>query len=1004
MKNFMCVVVSVIILLGGFIFAQEQGGELRGIVKEEGGEPLPGVMVKAVSEALIRETTAVTNASGRYRLFQLPAGKYTLTFSLTGFATIIRQEVEIILGRTLSLDIVMTPATLKEESVVIGEAPVVDVTKSATTYEITKDMFDKLPRGRNFESIVYMASGVNEETAQLNGTSFDGASSCENMYYFDGMNTTHVQYGYAGQGMVFENVTEVQVKDSGYEAQYGGSMGGVINVITRSGGNKYHGEAINYFESSHLAGGERPNLLLDPYNPEQATYKTYLKDNHSVYEVGFNLGGYLIKDRLWFFASYVPRFETTKRTGVFVDLPTSNAQFKESQRADRALVKLTFQPLSRLRMNLSFNNDYSQFRGSLPTQDGLSDPNYDYAQDGRNYPTWTASFNADFTASNNLLINIRAGRYRGNTYSIVEPPPDPRYYFEFSNIDMPGVPADMVHGVDWHSTPYDAGWAYRRGIEARWSASIDATYFMSLAGEHALKAGFNWDRNQRDNWNALAHDYYYLDWGVDYSSPNLGDVPTQYGYFYAVDPAGDIYAPNTDRYSFYVQDSWTMFKRLTINVGVRAEKESYPSFVDPTSLTAKEHPEYLNDFIKFGFGDKIAPRLGFAYDIFGDSRLKVFGSYGIYYDVMKLHMSAATGGATWVEHYYRIPEWLIQDFRLPEYNHQQNNPPAELAPYYLESRNLYIPSFNMFQPDMKPYSKMEYSFGLQGKVSEDISFSARYLHNHILWAIEDIGVETPEGSSYYIGNPGSDWINGNYAESGIVPAGVKCPKAKRTYDSLDLGLDKRFSKSWMGGFHYTLSRLWGNMSGLASSDEHGRQDPNTLRYFDGWWLAYTQNYPQESTGLLNTDRTHQFKFYGAYSFGFGLTVGTYVFAASGTPESTELYINDMRGFYPAGREDMARTPFLWRADVYAEYKIKLSEKYAIQLNANIYNVTNNRIAQRIYNRYNLQGVWLPWQTLVNGFDYLQVVKEQNLLLDPRYGREFYFQSPLSVRLGVKFIF
>jgi len=615
-------VVSVITLLGGFVFAQEQAGELRGIVKEEQGEPLPGVAVSATSAALMGQATAVTDQSGRYRLLRLPPGKYTITFSLAGFATIIRQEVQIILGRTLALDIVMKPAALNAETIVIGQAPVVDVTKSATTYDITKENFNKLPRGRDFESIIYIASGVNQETAQLNGTSFDGASSSENMYYFDGMNTTHIQYGYAGQGMVFENVDEVQVKDSGYEAQYGGSMGGVINIITRSGGNQYHGEALVYFESSHLTGGERPNLLLDPYNTENADYVTYLKDYHSLYEVGFNLGGYMIKDKLWFFGSFIPNSQITKRTGVFADLPTSNAQFKQTQRADRASLKLTFQPLSRLRMNLSFNNDYSQFRGSLPTQDGLSDPNYDYSQDGRNYPKWTASFNADFTASNNLLINVRAGRYRGNTYSIVDPPPDPRYYFIYSNVDMPGVPADMVHGADWHSYPYDSGWAYKRDIEARWSASIDATYFMNLAGEHALKAGFNWDRNQRDTWWALAHDYYYFYWGVDYSSPNLGNVPTKYGYFEAVDPAGDIYAPNTDRYSFYVQDSWTIFKRLTLNVGVRAEKESYPSFVDPTSLTAKEHPELLNDFIKFGFGDKIAPRLGFALDILGTADLR----------------------------------------------------------------------------------------------------------------------------------------------------------------------------------------------------------------------------------------------------------------------------------------------------------------------------------------------------------------------------------------------
>jgi len=1004
MKNKLVLLVSLVILCGGLILAQEQTGELRGIVKEEGGEPLPGVAVKAASAALIRDVTALTDQNGRYRILQLPPGKYTLTFSLAGFTTITREEIVVSLGKTLSLDIVMTPATLEAESVVIGQAPVVDVTKSATTYEITKDMFDKLPKGRDFESIVYIAAGVNEETAQLNGTSFSGASSSENMYFFDGMDTTDVQSGYSGQGIVFENVEEVQVKDSGYAAEFGGSMGGVINVITRSGGNKFHGEGVLYFESSALTAEERPGLWLNPYDPSEAGYVTYPKDGHSVYEVGFNLGGYLIKDRLWFYASYIPRSETFQRTGVFVDEPTSTEEYTQSLRGDRILLKLTLMPISELRMNLSYANDYSRYRGSLPSQDGLSDPNYNYGQDGRNHPIWSASFNADYTPRDNLLVNVRAGRYYANTYSIVDPPPYPRYYFIFSNIDMPGVPEDMVHGEDWRSYPYDAGWDYRKHVEARWSAAMDVSYFIDLAGEHALKAGFGWNRGERDTWEALAHDYNYLCWGVDYSSPNLGDVPTEYGYFYAVDPAGDIYNIHSDRFAIFVQDSWTIAKRLTLNFGVRLESENYPSFVDPASDLAKEHPEYLNDFIKFDFADKIAPRLGFAYDIFGDSRLKVFGSWGLYYDVMKLHMSAATGGATWVEHYYRIPEWMIQNFRLPEYNHQMNNPPADLAPYFLESLNQYIPSFDMFQPDMEPYSKMEYSFGVQAKVSEDISFSARYLHNHILWAIEDIGVLDPEGSSYYIGNPGSDWINSKYAESDVIPDGVKCPKATRKYDSLDIGLDKRFSNSWMAGFHYTLSRLWGNMSGLASSDEHGRQDPNTSRYFDGWWLPFAQNFPEESLGLLNTDRPHQFKLYGAYSFDFGLTVGTNIFAASGTPESTELYINDMSGYYPIGRSDMGRTPFLWRVDAYAEYQIRIAAKYALQLSANIYNVTNNRIAQRLYNTYNLEGYWLTNEQLVAGFDYLQVVQEQNLLLDPRYGKEFYFQSPLAVRLGVKFLF
>ncbi len=1004
MKRSLCALIGLTVLLSGVAFAQEQTGELRGVVREAQGEVLPGVGVRATSPSLIGEATAVTDATGRYRLLRLPPGIYTLSFSLSGFSTVTHQEVQIILGRTLALDIVMTPAALQAETVVIGKAPVVDVTKSASTFEITKEMFDKLPRGRTFESIIAIAAGVNEETAQLNGISFDGSSSSENMFFFDGMDTSDVRAGFPGQTMVFEDMEEVQVKSSGYEAQYGGSMGGVINVITRSGGNAFRGEGVFYMSSSALTGNVRPELEMrynEPSDSYEAYYATYPKDRQGVYEVGFNLGGYIIKDKLWFYASYLPRFGVTNRDVSFADEPVTGT-FKEKRRNDRAAIKLTWQPFAKLRTNLSFNNDYSNWRGTLPDKNGRSDPGYDYGIDGENLPTWTASFNADWTVSNNFLVNVRAGRYYSNDVNITRPPTYPRYYFIYSNADIPGVPADQVHDADWHSLPYV--WWNQKNVESRWSSALDLTYYFDVGGEHVAKAGFNWTRAHRQNYSGLAQDYYYFCWGQDYWSPNLGDVPTEFGYFYVVDPGADMYSVNSDRYNLYLQDSWTIGKRLTLNLGVRMESEVYPSFLDRNSDLAKEHPEYLQDFINFGFGDKIAPRLGFAYDILGDSRFKLFGSYGVYYDVMKLHMSAAPGGALWEEHYYTIPASLIANFELPEYQHLADNPPADLAPYYLESFNQYIPSFDMVDKNIKPYSKMEYTLGFQTKLSEDISASVRYLHNQIRWAIEDIGVIVPDGSSYYIANPGSDYINQKYAESSVIPGGVTCPKAVRKYDSFDIGVDKRFSHAWMAGFHYTLSRLWGNMSDLASSDEDGRQDPNTSRYFDGWWLAYTQNYPNQNLGILPTDRPHQFKFYGAYTFNFGLTVGSSLFAFSGTPESTELSINDMDGFYPLGRGDMGRNPFLWRMDLYAEQTVKLAGKYALHFMLNVQNLTNNRIAYRTFNTYNQEGFWLTNDQLIQGFDYSQIVQDQNILLDPRFGKQFYFQPPIAVNLGVKFSF
>jgi len=285
---------------------------------------------------------------------------------------------------------------------------------------------------------------------------------------------------------------------------------------------------------------------------------------------------------------------------------------------------------------------------------------------------------------------------------------------------------------------------------------------------------------------------------------------------------------------------------LTLNFGVRAEKEDIPSFVDPESQAAIDHPEFLEPPIAFDFVDKLAPRFGFAYDVFGDASLKVFGSAGIYYDVMKLDMAEGSyGGYKWLAHYYLIPPSVVTDWMVGERDHPSTD--ADLANYFIETLDWRIPSYDTTQPSsgtnaMKPYSKMELSFGVQRQLFQDVSITVRYLHNKILWAIEDIGVQTPAGEQYYNGNPGSDWINEIYAEqaaidpTNYVPVGVNCPRAKRNYHSVDIGFDKRFSNDWMAGLHYTWSKLWGNFAGLASSEEHGRKDPNVERYFDAWFL------------------------------------------------------------------------------------------------------------------------------------------------------------------------
>ena len=1005
MKKFLIALLAIGVLFFGVSKAQEQTGELIGTITDENGEPLPGVTVEARSPSLIGVTTSVSDEMGRFRLLRLPPGTYSITFSLPGFATVKREEVEVRLGRTYRLDITMKPATIEEEVTVVGEAPLVDIRKSATTYEISKEMIAKLPRGRNFTSVITIAPGVKEES-ELAGISFDGASSSENMYFIDGVDTTTMYDGVSGQNIMFEFVEEVQVKSSGYEAQYGGSMGGVINVVTRSGGNEFHGEILLYHNSSRLDGEPRPSLRIAPYDVTRYEYIAYPEDDWNQFEIGFALGGYFIKDRLWFFSSYIPRFRITHRDGIFLTDPSKNAEFTQSRQWHNASIKLTAQPIKNLRTSLSWTTDYYQWRGSLPSQAGTSNPDYNYAGAGYNYPGWTAAFRADYIVSDNLFFSAYGGYFRTNTKNLLGPP-GPRFYFYRTNANIPGVPADIVRPQYWYNYPSGDRYQLLRDIQTKMSATIDGTYYFYLGGEHQVKAGFQFVRIAQDVFDAAPYDSWYFWWGEDYESPNLGTVKTKYGYMAAYDPLGTVADIHSNRYAIYIQDSWTIADRFTLNFGVRAEKEDIPSFVDPNSQIAKEHPEFLEPPISFDFADKLAPRLGFAYDVFGDASLKVFGSFGIYYDVMKLDMAEGSyGGFKWIAHYYEIPDFVVQDWSaLGERDHPDTSLP------YFESLDWRIPSFETTQPDMKPYSKMEYTFGLQKKLATDISLTVRYLHNHIIWAIEDIGVQMPEGETYYNGNPGSDWINQKYAEAaaaGLMPEGIKCPKAKRRYDSVDIGFDKRFSNNWMAGLHYTWSRLWGNFSGLASAEEHGRKDPNVERYFDAWFLHYTSRFPngqpEESTGLLPTDRPHQFKFYGAYSFDFGLTVGLNAYAMSGTPVSVEFELNRQDGYYPEGRFTHGRTPFLWLADLYAEYNLKLTDRHAIQFNINISNVTNNRIAQRIYNLVNLSTVYLSDEEIIAGFDYREVMARKGTTPDPRFLKEYAFQSPISVRLGVKFIF
>jgi Carboxypeptidase regulatory-like domain/Novel STAND NTPase 1 len=231
---------------------------------------IPGVAVVTRNQVGL-SVTAVTDADGAYHFPSLPPGTYELTTSLTGFVPAAVTGIDLRLGRELTIDLVLQPAGPEESVVVSIESPLIAVTQSARTTSVRDAEIEKMPKGRDFTSLATQAAGANDEP-KLGGLSVDGSSGAENRFLIDGMESTDLIDGRSGQRLATDFVEELQVKSSGYSAEHGGSTGAVLNVVTKSGGNVWHGDALVYWSDDALDAGPRPTLRLNPIEPALAEY------------------------------------------------------------------------------------------------------------------------------------------------------------------------------------------------------------------------------------------------------------------------------------------------------------------------------------------------------------------------------------------------------------------------------------------------------------------------------------------------------------------------------------------------------------------------------------------------------------------------------------------------------------------------------------------------------------------------------------------------------------
>jgi hypothetical protein len=830
------------------------------------------------------------------------------------------------------------------------------------------------------------------EETKSGGIQVDGASGSENRFIIDGMDTTQLQNGTAGKTMLLDFVQEVQVKSSGYNAEFGGATGGVVSVLTKTGSNSFHGQAGTYYQSDKFYGAVRPIVRFNPYdttktetgllNPDLGwTYNSPLAD----------FGGPIMKDKLWFYGGVgYTKNDYTRDATFYTDPSKTVRHFAYWDSAKYYNYNISTQLSNNLRIKFTGSNQRNSNRGTSPGMQpdnalplpastiypagvasiGMTTGTFDKNADGSINQTaydnrWVNSANSgdstndvfsgnvDWVIKPTFFVNVSVGSYRANnTTPEAFRGTEILHSFANSNSDatmlaagFPTVPAQFQQPSGYTDFKSSAGTA--RNIFTRRFLNANATFFRSMAGQHTFKVGMRFERFGNDVLTGNTKPVVTLSWGQNYTNPDTGKTLSgKYGY-YVVNQTGTIGKVFSNNYSFWVQDGWDVTSRLTINAGVRTENEHIPSYKDQ-----KLYPDALS--ITFGFKDKIAPRLGFAYDVKGDGKWKTYASYGWFYDITKLELPRGSfGGDHWVDYTWSLdtpdfstiqcgeggtgcPGTLIGPPNGVDYRHSSNQVDSLFESYFNR------PGMTGIDPNLKPVKTGEFTAGLEHELTPIMSLGARFVHKWMFRTIEDTGIYVSGNEDYLIANPGEGLA---VVMEPLYPAFVT-PKPVRKYDAIEFRLNKRYANNWQGSLSYTYSRLWGNYSGLASADENGRVSPNVNRYYDNTVMSYGED-GKAIYGVLPTDRPHAIKASAAYDFKWGTQVGANWFIESGIPQTTVILITG----YPVfsyGRNDLGRSPTLSQLDLNLTQEFRLPGHTRIALSANVDNVLDQKTWTALY--------------------------------------------------------
>jgi hypothetical protein len=1018
----------IVCLAGGTARAQLGTGALTGIVVDNGTKkPLAGVLVSVTSPALQDMQTVFTDDSGLYRLPNLPPGAYYIRFDYEGYAP--NEHSEIVVRPDVTLRINAGLAKGSVEEVTVYFKPNVDVGSSTTSTSLDKETLKRVPvsapggkgsAARSFESVAELAPGA---SGDLYGTGLNGASSPENHYAIDGLSVGNPAKGTVGTQLSTEFVEEVNVVNNGYMPEFGRATGGVLNVVTKSGSNEFHGGVFSYFSPGALEG-KRALVKQD------ATPVTYAPSLSYVGDVGLDLGGPVLKDKLWFYVAAdvsntrynIDRGIHRAMNGTTLNESIYSQNYIADAHTIQGMAKLTWAINADNRLTLQFmgapttSGGGGGFNGNtvtsgkygidpitgIPEVGGTNSPNGTYGATAHQFVSnpydailkWTSSF-----FNKRMVFNAMSGFHSeyestraadgstalttsglGGYYAVVwrrNPTAAPTLgYHSITDFEtFPGSAACSASGFDCNVSDYTGG-APRDLSENnlnRYYGTLNASYLANFLGHHLIKVGFDAEltsfKNQKSN-----RVYKESEDGTLFTDEERFGVLTGPDTVSFIDPLNKKTSSLT--VGGFVQDSWAIFDKVTLNLGFRYDAQYYYNTSGSVGLSLP---------------NQWSPRIGLIYDPTQSGRAKIFVNYARYYENAPLgfadvvvqgepqvhggHLLMGAGGATCNPNVFSQQKSPTNCQSQQVLTANTDSPPSSPNNIYSSGG-----SPNTLDPNIKASSTDEFSAGGEYEVFADarvgVSLTRRTLNR---W-IEDM---TPRvGLPGFAGNPG-------------YGLGSSFPKAERNYHAATLYLVKSFTRSWLAQASYTLASLRGNYSGLFAPEDF-YLGPNGTADFDG------PNVENNRYGALPGDVRHTFKilasrdwrFLGRHSIGTGITFkGRSGGATSLLGADPFTYENES---YLVGRGEGTRLPWTFGTDLQVAYRVALVGSTSLAFTVDIFNLLNSQQITALNQVYTTSNV-----VAVPGYKLSDLPKYAGIDKNPAFGAATGYQAPRVFRFGLR---